>query len=219
MQRSTAAAGSHGSQWLYSPLDKSSLEHLHVLQDSVPRCGVSPLSGLGAHWLPGQAAHTAVTLSQSGPDPLGASIQSLPPTARFTLAAAGPRRPRSAPPRHAPQRRCRSCGTELEEPLIPHEFYEQCIAHYESPEAAVAVVHALPRINRLCCATSSRFLQVGGWHPAPPCAASRPSAPSSGPPAAPPAGVQQLCQWAITKMDVSNLAKGDGAQLPALPLR
>lgn len=32
----------HGSQWLYSPLDKSSLEHLHVLQDSVPPLGVSP---------------------------------------------------------------------------------------------------------------------------------------------------------------------------------
>lgn len=49
---------------------------------------------------------------------------------------------------------------ELEEPLIPHEFYEQCIAHYESPEAAVAVVHALPRINRLVLCYLIRFLQV-----------------------------------------------------------
>lgn len=31
-----------GSQWLHSSLDKSSLEHLHVLQDSVPTLGVSP---------------------------------------------------------------------------------------------------------------------------------------------------------------------------------
>lgn len=49
---------------------------------------------------------------------------------------------------------------ELEEPLIPHEFYEQCIAHYESPEAAVAVVHALPRINRMVLCYLIRFLQV-----------------------------------------------------------
>lgn len=32
----------HCSQWPHSPLDKSSLEHLHVLQDSVPTLGVSP---------------------------------------------------------------------------------------------------------------------------------------------------------------------------------
>lgn len=58
---------------------------------------------------------------------------------------------------------------ELEEPLIPHEFYEQCIAHYESPEAAVAVVHALPRINRLVLCYLIRFLQVrGGAFPPPP---------------------------------------------------
>lgn len=44
--------------------------------------------------------------------------------------------------------------------MIPHEFYEQCIAHYESPEAAVAVVHALPRINRMVLCYLIRFLQV-----------------------------------------------------------
>lgn len=56
---------------------------------------------------------------------------------------------------------------ELEEPLIPHEFYEQCIAHYESPEAAVAVVHALPRINRLVLCYLIRFLQVCAGPPCP----------------------------------------------------
>lgn len=58
---------------------------------------------------------------------------------------------------------------ELEEPLIPHEFYEQCIAQYESPEAAVAVVHSLPRINRLVLCYLIRFLQVcvGPWMPHP----------------------------------------------------
>lgn len=49
---------------------------------------------------------------------------------------------------------------ELEEPLIPHEFYEQSISHYENPEAAIAVVHALPRINRMVLCYLIRFLQV-----------------------------------------------------------
>ncbi|KTF81400.1 hypothetical protein cypCar_00044129, partial [Cyprinus carpio] len=31
---------------------------------------------------------------------------------------------------------------ELEEPVIPHEFYEQCIMNYDSPAAAVNVVFA-----------------------------------------------------------------------------
>ncbi|TKS74195.1 Rho GTPase-activating protein 39 [Collichthys lucidus] len=38
---------------------------------------------------------------------------------------------------------------ELEEPLIPHEFYEECITHYDNPEAAVNVVLGLPHINKL----------------------------------------------------------------------
>lgn len=92
---------------------------------------------------------------------------------------------------------------ELEEPLIPHEFYEQCIAHYDSPEAAVAVVHALPRINRMVLCYLIRFLQVlpsaGGPRrfplPAPPC---------------PPSLLLQVfvqpANVAVTKMDVSNLA-------------
>lgn len=54
---------------------------------------------------------------------------------------------------------------ELEEPLIPHEFYEQCITHYENPEAAIAVVHSLPRINKMVLCYLIRFLQVP---PAPP---------------------------------------------------
>lgn len=49
---------------------------------------------------------------------------------------------------------------ELEEPLIPHDFYERCITHYENPEAAVAVVHSLPRINKMVLCYLIRFLQV-----------------------------------------------------------
>ncbi|XP_045879763.1 rho GTPase-activating protein 39 isoform X2 [Meles meles] len=79
---------------------------------------------------------------------------------------------------HVPASLLKLWYRELEEPLIPHEFYEQCIAHYENPEAAVAVVHALPRINRLALCYLIRFLQV----------------------------FVQPANVAVTKMDVSNLA-------------
>lgn len=79
---------------------------------------------------------------------------------------------------HVPASLLKLWYRELEEPLIPHEFYEQCIAQYESPEAAVAVVHSLPRINRLVLCYLIRFLQV----------------------------FVQPANVAVTKMDVSNLA-------------
>lgn len=95
---------------------------------------------------------------------------------------------------------------ELEEPLIPHEFYEQCIAHYESPEAAVAVVHALPRINRLVLCYLIRFLQVRGPRPGhvPPRPA--PHAPPQPTSCCPAQVFVQPANVAVTKMDVSNLA-------------
>uniref|UniRef100_A0A1A8ETN9 Rho GTPase-activating protein 39 n=2 Tax=Nothobranchius korthausae TaxID=1143690 RepID=A0A1A8ETN9_9TELE len=67
---------------------------------------------------------------------------------------------------------------ELEEPLIPHEFYEECINSYDNPEAAISVVLGLPHINKLVLCYLIRFLQVF----------------------AQPANVP------ITKMDVNNLA-------------
>ncbi|XP_012615477.2 rho GTPase-activating protein 39 isoform X2 [Microcebus murinus] len=79
---------------------------------------------------------------------------------------------------HVPASLLKLWYRELEEPLIPHEFYEQCIAHCDSPEAAVAVVHALPRINRMVLCYLIRFLQV----------------------------FVQPANVAITKMDISNLA-------------
>ncbi|KAL0165269.1 hypothetical protein M9458_041022, partial [Cirrhinus mrigala] len=48
---------------------------------------------------------------------------------------------------------------ELEEPVIPHEFYEQCIMNYDSPAAAVNVVLNLPHINKLVLCYLIRFLQ------------------------------------------------------------
>ncbi|MEQ2259031.1 Rho GTPase activating protein 39, partial [Xenotaenia resolanae] len=49
---------------------------------------------------------------------------------------------------------------ELEDPLIPHEFYEECISSYDNPEAAVNVVLGLPHINKLVLCYLIRFLQV-----------------------------------------------------------
>uniref|UniRef100_A0A8D2LQH0 Rho GTPase-activating protein 39 n=1 Tax=Varanus komodoensis TaxID=61221 RepID=A0A8D2LQH0_VARKO len=79
---------------------------------------------------------------------------------------------------HVPASLLKLWYRELEEPLIPHDFYEQCITHYENPEAAIAVVHSLPRINKMVLCYLIRFLQV----------------------------FVQPGNVAVTKMDVNNLA-------------
>ncbi|XP_063816223.1 rho GTPase-activating protein 39-like isoform X1 [Pseudophryne corroboree] len=67
---------------------------------------------------------------------------------------------------------------ELEEPLIPQQFYKQCISNYENPDAAVSVVHQLPDLNRLVLCYLIHFLQI----------------------------FSQPSNVGITKMDVNNLA-------------
>lgn len=67
---------------------------------------------------------------------------------------------------------------ELEEPVIPHEFYEQCVMNYDNPSAAVNVVLNLPHINKLVLCYLIRFLQV----------------------------FAQASSVTLTKMDISNLA-------------
>ncbi|OCT75126.1 hypothetical protein XELAEV_18034117mg [Xenopus laevis] len=79
---------------------------------------------------------------------------------------------------HVPASLLKLWYRELEEPLIPHEFYEQCITHYETPEAAISVVHSLPRLNKMVLCYLIRFLQV----------------------------FVQPANVTVTKMDVSNLA-------------
>ncbi|KAM4030270.1 rho GTPase-activating protein 39-like isoform 2-T2 [Anomaloglossus baeobatrachus] len=49
---------------------------------------------------------------------------------------------------------------ELEEPLIPQQFYKQCISNYENPDAAVSVVQQLPELNRLVLCYLIHFLQI-----------------------------------------------------------
>ncbi|XP_018604723.2 rho GTPase-activating protein 39 isoform X2 [Scleropages formosus] len=69
---------------------------------------------------------------------------------------------------HVPASLLKLWYRELEEPLIPHEFYEECISHYDNPEAAVNVVMSLPHINKLVLCYLIRFLQVrtASWLPA-----------------------------------------------------
>lgn len=49
---------------------------------------------------------------------------------------------------------------ELEEPLIPMNFYKQCVSNCDDPVAAIAVVHSLPELNRLVLCYFIHFLQV-----------------------------------------------------------
>ncbi|KAL0978597.1 hypothetical protein UPYG_G00172730 [Umbra pygmaea] len=67
---------------------------------------------------------------------------------------------------------------ELEEPLIPMDFYKQCVSNYDDPVAAIAVVQCLPELNRLVLCYFIHFLQV----------------------------FAQPANVSVTKMDVNNLA-------------
>ncbi|XP_054714725.1 rho GTPase-activating protein 39-like [Uloborus diversus] len=61
---------------------------------------------------------------------------------------------------HVPASLLKSWYRELYEPLIPTDFYEECIQFCLDPEAAVAIVQKLPEINRLVLSYLVRFLQV-----------------------------------------------------------
>ena len=52
---------------------------------------------------------------------------------------------------------------ELHEPLIPREYYCQCVDAYSSPDEAIKIVSSLPRLHRLVLSYLIRFLQV--WRP------------------------------------------------------
>ena len=61
---------------------------------------------------------------------------------------------------HVPASLLKLWYRELEEPLIPAEYYNDCIENHLNAEAAVLVVNKLPEINRLVLAYLIRFLQV-----------------------------------------------------------
>jgi hypothetical protein len=49
---------------------------------------------------------------------------------------------------------------ELYEPLIPYEFYEECIENCQNAEKCVSIIERLPEINRLVFTYLIRFLKV-----------------------------------------------------------
>ncbi|GFU40880.1 rho GTPase-activating protein 39 [Nephila pilipes] len=61
---------------------------------------------------------------------------------------------------HVPASLLKLWYRELYEPLIPNEFYDECIQFCLDPEGAVAIVDKLPEINRLVLCYLIRFLQV-----------------------------------------------------------
>lgn len=61
---------------------------------------------------------------------------------------------------HVPASLLKLWYRELYEPLIPSEFYDECIQYCLDPDAAVAIVQKLPDINKLVLSYLIRFLQV-----------------------------------------------------------
>jgi len=50
---------------------------------------------------------------------------------------------------------------ELYEPLVPFQFYSQCVVNHDSVEAARSIVEQLPELHRNVLKYLIRFLQVG----------------------------------------------------------
>ncbi|GFR02081.1 rho GTPase-activating protein 39 [Trichonephila clavata] len=79
---------------------------------------------------------------------------------------------------HVPASLLKQWYRELFEPLIPADYYEECITYCNDADAAVQIVKNLPELNRLVFSYLIRFLQVFS--------------------------AEENC--AVTKMDAKNLA-------------
>ncbi|KAK6190447.1 hypothetical protein SNE40_002312 [Patella caerulea] len=86
--------------------------------------------------------------------------------------------PSDCPDPHVPASLLKLWYRELYQPLIPSEFYQECIDNFADPEVAMSIVNRLPEMNRLVLCYLLRFLQVF-------------------------AAVENA---SVTKMDVNNLA-------------
>jgi len=65
---------------------------------------------------------------------------------------------------HTPASLLKLWYRELYEPLIPAEFYEECVSSYGDVDACLRIVDSLPAINRLVLSYLIRFLQVCTTH-------------------------------------------------------
>lgn len=61
---------------------------------------------------------------------------------------------------HVPASLLKQWYRELFEPLIPAEYYEECITYCNDPDASIRIVKNLPELNRLVFSYLIRFLQV-----------------------------------------------------------
>ncbi|ESN93582.1 hypothetical protein HELRODRAFT_115456 [Helobdella robusta] len=61
---------------------------------------------------------------------------------------------------HVPASLLKLWYRELQEPLIPYAFHQQCIDSFADPDASMAVISSLPEINRSVITYLIRFLQV-----------------------------------------------------------
>lgn len=68
--------------------------------------------------------------------------------------------PTDCPDPHIPASLLKLWYRELYEPLIPSDFYEECVNNYANEEAALNIVQRLPHMNRLVLSYLVRFLQV-----------------------------------------------------------
>ncbi len=68
--------------------------------------------------------------------------------------------PTDCPDPHIPASLLKLWYRELYDPLIPSDFYEQCVNSYANPEAAIHIVDQLPHMNKLVLGYLIRFLQV-----------------------------------------------------------
>ena len=68
--------------------------------------------------------------------------------------------PTDCPDPHIPASLLKLWYRELHEPLIPSEFYHQCVNNFADQDAAINIVHQLPYINRMVLSYLIRFLQV-----------------------------------------------------------
>ncbi len=68
--------------------------------------------------------------------------------------------PTDCPDPHIPASLLKLWYRELYEPLIPAEFYPQCITNFQDATAAINIVQSLPSINRMVLSYLIRFLQV-----------------------------------------------------------
>ncbi|XP_068704201.1 rho GTPase-activating protein 39-like isoform X1 [Montipora foliosa] len=79
---------------------------------------------------------------------------------------------------HVPASLLKLWFRELHEPLIPEQFYEECVNNCDDPTVAVALAMSLPEVNKLVLSYLIRFLQIFS--------------------------LPNMCS--VTKMDVNNLS-------------